>query len=127
MTKKCFTTLLVHTKILLALLLLGGCASWRGFKTEYTSRFINMNAETIFVEYARESRTETHPNGLVCTYHGKVRVHLANGTKIVLYQTIATSGNRYLSANKRYEFIEKAPLCALLDGHHVLFEGVYRP
>jgi hypothetical protein len=50
---------------------------------------------------------------------------LPDGSRRVLYQTLATSGIRYLSANKQYEFIEKAPYCVLRHKGRVVFEGIY--
>lgn len=106
-------------------LILTGCASWT-FTPTRESRFINVDAEQLRVEYGREKRTETLPSGLVCTYEGKVRLTLPDGSRRVLYQTLATSGIRYLSANKQYEFIEKAPYCVLRHKGQVVFEGIYR-
>jgi len=101
-----------------------GCAAWR-FTTLRESRFINVDAEILHVEYGRETRTETLANGLACTYEGKVRIRLADGRRVVLYQTLAPSGIRYLSADKHYEFIEKAPHCILMRDGVPLFEGIY--
>jgi hypothetical protein len=110
---------------LLACAGLTGCATWT-FTPLRESRFINVDAEILHVEYGREKRTETLPNGLVCTYEGKVRLHLPDGNRVVLYQTIAPSGIRYLSADKHYEFIEKAPYCVLRHKGVAVFEGIYR-
>ena len=74
-------------------LILTGCASWT-FTPTRESRFINVDAEQLWVEYGREKRTETLPSGLVCTYEGKVRLTLPDGSRRVLYQTLATSGIR---------------------------------
>ena len=104
---------------------LAGCATHR-FTPLRESRFFNMDAEILLVEYGQEKRTETLPNGLVCTYEGKVRLTLPDEKRIVLYQTIATSGIRYLSADKRYEFIEKAPYCVVRHEGTMVFEGIYR-
>ena len=105
---------------------LAGCAAW-GFTPLRESRFFNIDAEILRVEYGKEKRTETLPNGLVCTYEGKVRLTLPDdGKQIVLYQTIATSGIRYLSADKRYEFIEKAPYCMVGREGVTIFEGIFR-
>ena len=111
---------------LLACVVLSGCAAW-GFTPLRENRFLNMDAEVLTVEYGKEKRTETLPNGLVCTYEGKVRLTLPDGGKpIVLYQTIATSGIRYLSEDKRYEFIEKAPHCMVGREGVIIFEGIFR-
>ena len=104
---------------------LTGCATHR-FTPLRESRFFNMDAELLHVEYGQEKRTETLPNGLVCTYEGKVRLTLPDETRVVLYQTIATSGIRYLSKDKRYEFIEKAPYCMVRREDVTIFEGIYR-
>ena len=101
-----------------------GCAAWT-FTPLRESRFINVDAEVLRVEYGSEKRTETLSNGLVCTYEGKVRVHLSDGNRIVLYQTLTPFGIRYLSADKQYEFIEKAPFCMLRHKGVLLFEGTY--
>ena len=103
---------------------LGGCASLR-FKPTRESRFINMDAQTLRVEYGQEKRTETLANGLVCTFDGKVRVHLPDGKRIVLYQSRAGTGVCYRSEDKRYEFHEKGPYCILRHQGATLFEGVY--
>ena len=104
---------------------LTGCATHR-FTPLRESRFFNMDAEILLVEYGQEKRTETLPNGLVCTYEGKVRLTLPDETCVVLYQTIATSGIRYLSKDKRHEFVEKAPYCVLRHDGAKVFEGIYR-
>ena len=109
---------------LAACMFLAGCAAWT-FTTLHESRFINVDAQVLHVEYGREKRTETLPNGLVCTYEGKVRVTLFDGGRVVLYQTLSISGNRYLSADKHYEFTEKAPYCILKRDGVLLFEGIY--
>ena len=90
------------------------------------NRFFNLDAEILRVEYGKEKRTETLPNGLVCTYEGKGRLTLPDEKRVVLYQTIATSGIRYLSADKRYEFIEKAPYCMVRHEGVTIFEGIFR-
>lgn len=108
----------------LLLTLTVGCASWR-FTSFREQKFSNIDAEILLVEYGKEKRTEILPNGLVCTYEGKVRLHLPNGKRVVLYQTLANVGNRYLSANKRYEFIEKAPYGIVREDGYLLFEGIY--
>ena len=110
---------------LLIVAFLAGCASL-DFTTLRENRFFNIDAEILNVEYGREKRTETLPNGLVCTYEGKVRLTLPDGKRVVLYQTIATSGIRYLSANKKHEFIEKAPYCMVRYEGETVFEGIYR-
>lgn len=111
--------------LLAASLVLSGCAAWT-FTPTRESRFINVDAEQLRVEYGREKRTETLDNGIVCTYEGKVRLTLPDGTRKVLYQTLATSGIRYYSADKQYEFVEKAPYCILRQQGRVIFEGIYR-
>ncbi len=106
-------------------LILAGCASWT-FAPTRENRFINVDAEQLRVEYGREKRTETLANGLVCTYAGKVRLTLPDCERVVLYQTLATSGIRYHSSDKQYEFVEKAPYCILRHQGRVIFEGIYR-
>lgn len=103
---------------------LAGCASLR-FKPIRQSRFVNMDVEVLRVEYGHEKRTETLPNGLVCAFDSKVRVRLPDGERIVLYQTLATSGVRYVSHDKQYEFNEKGPYCILRHQGKTLFEGIY--
>ena len=44
---------------------------------------------------------------------------------MVLYQTLSSSGMRYQSTNKRYEFREKGVYCFLMKDGQVVFEGVY--
>lgn len=105
-------------------LILSGCAAWT-FTPNRESRFINVDAEQLRVEYGREKRTETLDNGIVCTYEGKVRLTLPDGSRQVLYQTLAMSGIRYHSADKQVEFVEKAPYCILRHQGRVIFEGIY--
>ena len=105
-------------------LLSAGCATWT-FRATREARFVNLDAERLHVAYGRERRTETLPNGLVCTFEGKVRIRLPDGRRIVLYQAIATSGMRYVSANKRFAFHEKGPFCAVYQDGQPIFEGVY--
>jgi len=103
---------------------LGGCASYH-FKSIRESHFIDMDAEVLSVQYGKEKRTETLPNGIVCTFNDKVRLHLPNGKSVVLYQAITTTGVRYVSANKRYEFHEKGPYCIVKHEGKTIFEGVF--
>ena len=112
---------------LLAAVLLGlacGCATLF-FKVDRSSRFIDMDAQHLRVEYGKEKRTEVLPNGLSCTFDNKVRLTLPDGKRVVLYQALAASGIRYLSANKHYEFIEKGPYCLVRQDGRLIFEGVY--
>jgi membrane-bound inhibitor of C-type lysozyme len=89
------------------------------------SRFIDMDAQVLSVEYGKEKRTETLPNGLVCTFDRKVRLHLPQGKTVVLYQAIAKTGVRYLSKDKRYEFVEKGPYCMVTCDGKPAFEGFF--
>jgi hypothetical protein len=111
---------------LAAALLLGaaGCATLT-FKAKREARFVNMDGEFIRVDYGEEKRTETLPNGLVCTFNAKVRVTLPDGKRVVLYQALSPSGVRYLSASKHYEFIEKGPVCKMSRDGRTLFEGIH--
>ncbi len=101
-----------------------GCAAMC-FKPIRESQFINMDAERVQVEYGEEKRTETMPNGLVCTFDGKVRVVLPDGKRIVLYQAFTAAGVRYVSEDKRYEFYEKGPYCIVRHRGATIFEGVF--
>ena len=101
-----------------------GCASMT-FTSLRQSRFINMDGETVQVDYGKEKRTETLPNGLVCTYDGKVRVELPNGKRIVLYQTITPVGVSYITSDKHYEFTEMGPYCRIGKDGKIIFEGVF--
>ena len=76
---------------LLLAALLCGCATMT-FKTIRERRFITMDAEILHVSYCEEKRTETLPNGLVCTFDRKVLLRLPDGKRVVLYQTISASG-----------------------------------
>ncbi len=114
-------------RLLAALLLLAGlsgCYTSRPGKTR-ESNFINMDSEVVHVTYSEEKRIETLPNGIVCTFEGKVRLHLPSGKSVTLYQTMTASGVRYMSKNKDYEFIEKGPCCRLFYNGAQIFEGVY--
>lgn len=108
----------------LALLALGGCAHL-AFHSTRQSHFIDMDGRVVDVEYGKERRTETLPNGLVCTFEGKVRIRLPEGGHVVLYQALAPSGVRYVSANKKYEFVEMGPYCTITSKGVKLYEGFY--
>ena len=101
-----------------------GCASLI-FKSTRQARFIDMDGKVVQVDYGKEKRIETMPNGLVCTFDGKVRLKLPEGKRIVLYQAMSTSGVRYNSANKQYEFIEMGPYCTISHNGKMIFEGFY--
>jgi uncharacterized OsmC-like protein len=109
---------------LFALAGLCGCATLT-FKSTRQSRFINMDGEIVHVDYGKEKRTETMPNGLVCTYDGKVRLQLPDGKRVVLYQALTASGVRYVSQDKHYVFIEKGPYCMIYRDNKPFFEGVF--
>lgn len=109
---------------LLILAGLSGCFTSKGGKIR-ESRFINMDAEIVHATYSEETRTETLPNGIVCTFDGKVRLLLPSGKSVTLYQAMTGSGVRYLSKNKEYEFIEKGPCCRLFYKGAEIFEGVF--
>ncbi len=101
-----------------------GCATGKA-KPPRKTCFIDMDSNVLHVTYSEQKRTEKLPNGLVCTLTGKVRLKLPSGKNIVLYQSLSTSGMRYLSKNKQYEFREKGLYCFLLKDSQVIFEGVY--
>jgi len=101
-----------------------GCAGLR-FKTERKSRFTDIDANMIQVEYGKEKRTETLSNGAELTFDNKVRVTLENGKKFILYQTLARSGVRYQSANKRFIFYEKGQFCQFLEKGVVIYKGMF--
>ncbi|MDD4017303.1 MAG: hypothetical protein PHV28_05095, partial [Kiritimatiellae bacterium] len=108
----------------IALVCLCGCASLR-FKPLRETRFINMDAEVLHVEYGEEKRTETFPNGLTSTFTGKVRLRLPDGKRVILYQTMSSSGIRFVTKNRELEFIEKGFYCLLRHNGKTVFEGVY--
>ena len=112
------------TAALFALAGLCGCATLT-FKSTRSTRFINMDGQIVCVDYGKEKRTETLPNGLVCTFEGKVRLQLPEGKRIVLYHTMSTSGVRYASADKRYAFIEMGPYCIVSQKGKPIFEGFF--
>lgn len=110
---------------LFVLTLLCGCAALR-FDVTRKARFINMDSEILHVDYGSEKRSETLPNGLVCTFEGKVRLLLpGDNRRVTLYQAISTTGVRYVSEDKQLEFIEKGPYCIVLRNGRTIFEGVY--
>lgn len=114
-------------RLLSALLLLAslcGCYTNKANKIR-ESRFINMDAEVLHVTYSQEKRTETMPNGLVCTFEGKVHLRLPSGKSVTLYQAMTASGVRYLSKNKQYEFVEKGPCCRVFYKGSEIFEGIF--
>jgi len=84
-----------------------------------------MDGQIVHADYGKEKRNETLPNGLVCTFEGKVRLRLPEGKRIVLYQAISTSGVRYVSANKQYEFTEMGPYCIVSHNGKQIFEGFF--
>ncbi len=84
-----------------------------------------MDAEVLVVEYGEEKRTETLPNGLVCTFEGKVRLLLPDKKRVTLYQALATSGVCYVSKDKQYDFHEKGPYCILRHQGVTIFEGYF--
>jgi hypothetical protein len=115
------------TRLLAAMCLLAGLTGCLSGKHEKIreSNFINMDAEILHVTYSQEKRTETMPNGLVCTFDGKVKLRLPSGKTVTLYQAMTASGVRYLSSNKQYEFFEKGPCCRLYFKGQEIFEGVF--
>ena len=125
-TRKIVGLPLVRRFALLGLVLAGlaGCATSR-FSATREMNFIDMDSNVLHVSYGEEKRTEKLPNGLVCTFSGKVLLELPDGKRMVLYQTLSSSGMRYQSTNKRYEFREKGVYCFLMKDGKVVFEGVY--
>jgi len=105
-------------------ILVGGCASF-GFKAERKSRFVDVDANAVYVEYGSEKRTETLPNGAELTFNRKVRVTLPSGKRITLYQTLASSGVRYQSADKKFTFMEKGPYCHILENELTIYQGFF--
>ncbi len=71
------------------------------FKPLRETRFINMDAEVLHVEYGEEKRTETFPNGM------------------------SSSGIRFVDKKREFEFIEKGFYCLLRHNGQTVFEGVY--
>ena len=108
---------------LAAIQLLCGCATLF-FKPFRESRFINMDAEVVHVEYGREKRTQKI-NGLTFTYDTKVRVTLPDGKRMVLYQALAATGVLYRSKDNKIEFFEKGPYCIIREKGVTRFEGVF--
>ncbi len=108
----------------LAAALVCGCASM-SFKPYRASRFINMDAEVIQAEYAKEKHTETMPGGLVSTFENKVRLTLPDGKRLTLYQSFSPFGVRYISKDGRQEFIERGVYCLLYQNGALVFEGVH--
>ncbi|MFA7171895.1 MAG: hypothetical protein WC340_00530 [Kiritimatiellia bacterium] len=105
-------------------LIINGCASF-GFKTERKSRFVDADANTVYVEYGKEERTETLPNGAELKFDRKVRVTFQNGKRITLYQTLAPSGVRYQSADKKFIFVERGPYCQILENGFTIYQGLF--
>lgn len=109
--------------VLLALTIgAGGCAS---FKPTREARFINMDAETIRVEYGEEKHEDVLPDGRSFTFTGKIRVTLPNGKRVFLYQGLTPMGLLYHSDKKDYSYFEKVPTCWLSHDGELIFEGVY--
>lgn len=101
-----------------------GCATVL-FKSTREARFIDMDGNILHVDYGKEKRTETLPNGIVCTFDMKVRVKLPDGKRLVLYQIMSASGVRYASADKAYGLFEKGPYCIVSYKGQRVFEGVF--
>jgi hypothetical protein len=101
-----------------------GCATVL-FESTREARFIDMDGNILHVDYGKEKRSETLPNGIVCTFDMKVRIKLPEGKRLVLYQIMSTSGVRYASADKAYELIEKGPYCLVYHKGQMIFEGVF--
>ncbi|MDD4101520.1 MAG: hypothetical protein PHU80_02665 [Kiritimatiellae bacterium] len=95
------------------------------FKPYRETRFINMDAEVIRAEYAKEQRTETLPSGLVSTFDNKVRLTMPDGKRLTLYQSFSPFGVRYVSKDNRCEFIERGIYCLFYKDGKVVFEGVH--
>ena len=95
------------------------------FNSTREASFIDMDGKVVHVDYGREKRTEILPNGLVCTFDGKIRLQLPDGKRFVLYQSMSTSGVRYVSANKQYEFTEMGPYCLVSQNGKMIYEGFF--
>lgn len=107
------------------LLIAAGCFSY-GYKTERKSQFTDINNNSVFVEYAKEKRTEKLPNGAELTFNRKVRVTLPDGERKILFQTISSSGVRYHTPDDQYIFIERGPWCRIIKEGVVVYQGVFR-
>ena len=110
--------------ICIVCIIISGCSSFR-FKTERKSCFVDIDANKVYVEYGTEERTETLPNGAELNFDRKVRVTLYNGTKIVLYQTLAARGVRYTTPDKSIAFVERGCYCQILEKGIVIFQGIF--
>ncbi|MDD3543934.1 MAG: hypothetical protein PHG96_01090 [Kiritimatiellae bacterium] len=117
--KRCLSAFAILTAAVVC-----GCASF-SFKPYRETCFINMDAEVIRAEYAKEKRTETTPGGLVSTFDNKVRLTLPDGKRLTLYQSFSPFGVRYVSKNGRHEFIERGVYCLFYTDGRVTFEGVH--
>ncbi len=105
-------------------ILISGCAVF-GFKADRKSRFVDIDANAIYVEYGMENRTETLPNGAELKFDRKVRVTLPDGKRLILYQTLASSGVRYQTADKKFTFVEKGPYCQILENEITVYQGFF--
>ena len=105
-------------------LIISGCSSFV-FKAERKSQFIDINANTLLVEYGTEKHSETLPNGAEISFDHKVRITLYNGKKITLYQTLTTQGVRYKTPDKKFTFVEKGTYCQVFEGNHLIYQGIF--
>lgn len=101
---------------------LSGCAS---FKPTREARFINMDAETIRVEYGEEMHDDVLPDGRTFAFKGKIRITLPDGKRVFLYQGLTPTGLLYHSTKRDYSYFEKVPTCWLSHDGELIFEGVY--
>ncbi len=106
----------------IAVLCFAGCKS---FNVKRTARFIDMDAQTITVEYGEDPNREHSGNGSAFDLNGKIRMRLPSGKKVYLYQTMVQTGILYRSKDLSYSYYEKGVCCALSHDGKLIFEGVY--
>lgn len=105
--------------------ILAGCLSF-GFKAQRKSEFTDIDNNSIFVEYGTEERSEVLPNGASLNFKRKVRITLPDGKRVILYQTISTSGVRYHTPDNKYMFIERGPWCQFIKDGAIVYKGMFR-
>lgn len=107
---------------LVALAMLCGCNS---FVPTNTMGFIDLDANTVKVEYGEIPHKQTQADGRELAFSGAVRLTLADGKQVMLYQDMSPIGVLYHSRGKDYIMFERGPYCVISHNGEKIFEGLY--